>query len=187
MEKGEYELILLMKEVGEKRTAASTAREGETTEGDKNPQMKNIQDAMANMKIKEDQLKEQIEEVRSWVNIVKGPANTSIDNIEKQVRRQIREEKERNEKAANIVIKGLRDYGEQEKTTDLVKDFFKDQLDWHGTTIQSQRIGKWIRGGKDRHVRVTMRSTGDKNIIFSKRKFLRGTHIYLDDDLTITQ
>ena len=107
MEKGEYELILLKKEVGEKRTTASTAGEGETTEGDKNPQMKNIQDAMANMEVKENQLREQIEEVRSWANIVKEPTNTSIDNIEKQVRRQIREEKERNEKATNIVIKGL--------------------------------------------------------------------------------
>ena len=85
--------------------------------------MKNIQEAMANMEIKENQLREQIEEVRSWANIVKGPANTPIDNIEKQVRRQIREEKERNEKATNIVIKGLRDYGEQENTTNLVKDF----------------------------------------------------------------
>ena len=86
MEKGEYELILLKKEVGEKRTAASTMGEGEPTEGDKNPQMKNIQDAIANMEIKENQLREQIEEVRSWANIVKGPTNTSIDNIEKQVR-----------------------------------------------------------------------------------------------------
>ena len=75
----------------------------------------------------------------------------------------------------------------ESKTIDLVKDFFKNQLDQHGTTIQAQRIKKWIRGGKDRHVRVTMRSTGDKNNIFSKRKFLRGTHIYLDDDLTLTQ
>ena len=32
-----------------------------------------------------------------------------------------------------------------------------------------------------------MRSTGDKNNIFSKRKFHRGTQIYLDDDLTVTQ
>ena len=44
-----------------------------------------------------------------------------------------------------------------------------------------------MRGGKDRHVRVKMRNIGDKNNIFSKRKFLRGTHIYLDDDLTIIQ
>ena len=74
---------MLKKEVGEKRTTASTAGEEETTEGDKNPQMKNIQDAMANMEIKENQLREKIEEVRSWANIVKGPANTSSDNIEK--------------------------------------------------------------------------------------------------------
>ena len=85
MKKGEYELILLKKELGEKRTAASTTGEGEAAEGDKNPQMKSIQDAMANMEIKENQLREQIEEVRSWANIVKGPANTSIDNIEKKV------------------------------------------------------------------------------------------------------
>ena len=75
----------------------------------------------------------------------------------------------------------------ESKTIDLVKDFFKNQLDQHGTTIQAQRIGKRIRGGKDKHVRATMRSTRDKNNIFSKRKFLRGPHIYLDDDLTITQ
>ena len=37
--------------------------EGEAMEGDKNMQMKNIQDVMANIEIKENQLKEQIEEV----------------------------------------------------------------------------------------------------------------------------
>ena len=51
------------------------------------------------------------------------------------------------------------------KTQDLVKDFLQDQLNWHGRTIQAQRIRKWIREGKDRHVRVTMRNTGDKNNI----------------------
>ena len=56
-------------------------------------------------------------------------AKSSIDSIEKQVRKQIREEKERSEKAENIIIKGLRDYRQQEKTIDLVKDFFKNQLD----------------------------------------------------------
>ena len=32
-----------------------------------------------------------------------------------------------------------------------------------------------------------MRNTRDKNSISSNRKFFRGTHIYLDDDLTLTQ
>ena len=109
------------------------------------------------------------------------------DVIEMQVRRQIKEEKDRNKKATNLIIKGPRDYGEQESAKELTKNFLRDQLDWNGAILQTQRIGKWIKGSKGRHVRVTMRNTKDKNKILSNRRFLKGTHIYLDDDLAITQ
>ena len=51
--------------------------------------------------------------------------------IKKQVRRQIRE-KEIQERAVNIIIKGLKDYGECEKTKILTHDFLRDKLKWIG-------------------------------------------------------
>lgn len=128
-----------------------------------------------------------MEEVKSWTSIVRGTANMPSEVIGKQIRSQIREEKEINKRAANLIIKGLREYGEQETTKELVKDFLKDQFEWNGVVMQTQRIGRWTKGCKDRHVTVTMKNAEDKNHIMRKKRSLKGTHIYLDDDLTITQ
>jgi len=87
----------------------------------------------------------------------------------------------------NIIIKGLRDYGENEWTDILARDFLKDQLKWIGCIHQVSRIRKKVEGGIDRHVRVILRSIEDKNMILRNRGLIRGTHIYLDEDLTLAQ
>lgn len=45
---------------------------------------------------------------------------------------QDREGKERQNRATNIIIKGVKDYGKNECTLDLTRDFLKDKLLWSG-------------------------------------------------------
>ena len=42
------------------------------------------------------------------------------------------ENKERQGRAANIIIKGVREYGKNERTLDLTSEFLKDKLLWQG-------------------------------------------------------
>ena len=107
--------------------------------------------------------------------------------MEKQIRIQIKEEHDRQSKATNIIIKGLRDFGENERTDTPARDFLKDQLKWTGSIHQASRIGRKLEGEKDRHVRVSLRSIEDRNMILRNRGLLRGTHIYLDEDLNFAQ
>jgi hypothetical protein len=60
-------------------------------------------------------------------------------------------------------------------------------LKWTRCIHQESRIGQKIEGGRDRHVRVILRNIEDKNMILRNRGLLRGTHIYLDEDLTFSQ
>jgi hypothetical protein len=67
------------------------------------------------------------------------------------------------------------------------RDFLKDKLKWIGCIHQASEIGHKIEGGRDRHVRDILRNIEDKNMILRNRGLLRGTHIYLDEDLTLAQ
>ena len=90
-----YELALLRKELGETKTKIIIGNMGGGKEGDRNEnqQIREMQSAMVDMKQKGIQIREQIEEVKSWTQIVKGLSSALNEVIEKQVRRQIREEK----------------------------------------------------------------------------------------------
>ena len=81
----------------------------------------------------------------------------------------------------------MRDFGGNERTNTLAREFLKDKLKWSGSIHQASRIGRKIEGGKDRHVRVSLRNIEDKNTILKNRIFLRGTRIILDEDLTFAQ
>lgn len=99
---------------------------------------------------------------------------------------QNRETKERQVKAANIIIKGVRDYGKNECTLDLVRDFLKDKLLWQDRILQAWRVGN-PNDERERSIKVIMSSTRDKHILLSKKQLLRGTCFFLDEDLTIRQ
>ena len=55
--------------------------------------------------------------------------------------KQEKETKERQDKATNIRIKGVRDYGKNECTLELASDFLKDRLHWQG---QIFKHGGWV-------------------------------------------
>lgn len=56
-----------------------------------------------------------------------------------------------------------------------------------GGIQHANKIGKNVGVGRNRHVRVTLRSIEDKSKILRNRGLLKGTCIYLDQDLTFTQ
>ena len=56
-----------------------------------------------------------------------------------------------------------------------------------GKIQKGRKIGNTMGVGRDRHVRVTLRSMEDKVRILKNRGLLKGTHIYLHEDLTLAQ
>jgi hypothetical protein len=74
---------------------------------------------------------------KTWVQVVsnytkrEGETNIQVDNM------QDRESKERQDRAKNIIIKGVKDYGKNECTLDLARDFLKDELQWQGQICQA--------------------------------------------------
>lgn len=60
-------------------------------------------------------------------------------------------------------------------------------MNWTCYIQQANNIGRKTENGKDRHVKVSIRDIEDKLAILKNRGLLRGTHIYLDDDLTLEQ
>ena len=69
---------------------------------------------------------------KAWAQVIsnspnkEGETNIQVDNM------QDSEGKERQNRAANIIIKGVKDYGKNECTLDLARDFLKDKLLWQG-------------------------------------------------------
>ena len=115
---------------------------------------------------------------KSSINL--GEANTQGNTIHDD---EIRERKVR---AENIIIKGVRDYGENEGTLDLARDFLRDKMLWQGRICQAWRVGKHS-DERATPIKVTMSSTHDKQILLSKKQLLRGSHFFLEEYLTIRQ
>jgi hypothetical protein len=99
---------------------------------------------------------------------------------------QGRENKERQDRATNIIIKGVKQCGKNECTLDLTSEFLKDKLFWQGQICQAWRVGK-PSGERARPIKVIMSSIRNKQIILGKKQLLRGSRLFLDKDLTIRQ
>ena len=80
----------------------------------------------------------------------------------------------------------MKDYGKNECTLDLARDFLKDKLQWQGQICQAWRVGK-LNGDKARPIKVIMPKLCDKDIILSKKHLLRGSLFFLEEDLTVRQ
>jgi hypothetical protein len=109
-----------------------------------------------------------------------GETSIQVDNM------QDRESKERQDRATSIIIKGVKDYGKNECTLDLERDCLKDKLQWKRQICQAWRVGK-PNGERARPIKVIMANLRDKDIIISRKKFLRGSQFFLEEDLTIRQ
>jgi len=80
----------------------------------------------------------------------------------------------------------VKDYGKNECTLDLSRDFLKDKFLWQGQTCQAWRVGKFD-GERARPVKVIMPRLRDKYIILSKKQLLRVSCSFLEEDLTVRQ
>ena len=60
----------------------------------------------------------------------------------------------------------------------------KDKLQWQGQVYQTWRVGK-LNGERARPIKVIMPRLCDKYIILSKKQLLRGSHFFLEEDLTV--
>ena len=80
----------------------------------------------------------------------------------------------------------MRDYGENEGTLDLARDFLSDMMLWQGRICQAWRVGK-PSDERARPIKVTMSSTHAKQILPSNKQLLRGSLFFLEEDLTIRQ
>jgi hypothetical protein len=121
---------------------------------------------------------------KTWAQVIRnstkkeGETNIQVDNM------QDRESKERQDRETSIIINGVKDYGENECTLDLARDFLKDKLQWQGQICQAWRVGK-PNGERSRPIKVIMPNLRDKDIILSRKQLLRGSRFYLEEDLTV--
>ena len=118
------------------------------TKSDTTTKMEEVQATLAGMVLRENELKEQIKEAKSWAQVVNEPSIEQKEVIQKQIKRQIREEKEIQERDVNIIIKGLKDYGECEKTEILTHDFLRDKLNGRLKSGKQAELGAAWEWGK---------------------------------------
>jgi hypothetical protein len=138
------------------------------------------------MKARDEEKRDFTKKVKTWAQVTGNSAH-----MEKEIHSQgddmeCRENKERQGRAANIIIKGVREYGKNERTLDLTSEFLKDKLLWQGQIFQAWRAGK-PSGKRARPIKVIMSSICDKQTLLGKKKLLRGSRFFLDEDLTIRQ
>jgi len=68
----------------------------------------------------------------------------------------------------------------------LTRDFLKEKLHWKGKIFQAKRVGR-ICEERPRPIKVTMASVQDKHQLLGRNKLLKGSHFFLDEDLTKKQ
>ena len=125
------------------------------------------------------------EVTKTWDKNSKHP-DMAREEAKIHVNTQDKEVKERQLRASNIIIKGIKDYGEGEHTLDLTRDFLQDVLLWQGQICQAWRVGK-PHAERNRPIKVVMPSISDKQNLLNKKQLLRGSRFVLEEDLTMRQ
>jgi hypothetical protein len=115
---------------------------------------------------------------KTWAQVISNSAHVEKETHSKGDDMQGRENKERQDRAANIIIKGVREYRKNECTLDLASEFLKDKLFWHGRICQAWRVGK-PSGERARPIKVIMSSIHDKQILLGKKQLLRGSRFLM--------
>lgn len=118
-----------MEQEGQKENENDKIRLKEQADVNEIPKSRNSIN-IADLENKESKLREQIEEAKSWSQVVNGSRNKQKGIIEQQIKIQIKEEQDKIGKVANIIIKGIKDFGEMKRTDILVRDFLRDKLEW---------------------------------------------------------
>ena len=132
------------------------------------------------MKVREAENGGSTKNSRTWTQVISKHAN-----IEKEKEasnqgdnKQGNETKERQVRATNIIIKGVREYGKNECTPELASDFLKDMLNWKGQICQAWRVGK-PSDERARPIKVIIASACDKQTLIIKKHLLKGSRFFL--------
>jgi hypothetical protein len=78
---------------------------------------------------------------KTWAQVISNSSHKKKETQSQGDDMQGRENKERQGRATNIIIKGVREYGKNECTLDLASEFLKDELLWQGRIFQAWRVG----------------------------------------------
>jgi hypothetical protein len=163
-------------EIRDVMSSKTSKAEGKTVE----------QEDTQGVKARDEEKRDFTKNSKTWAQIISNSANMEKETNNQGDDMQDREIKERQVKATNIIIKGVREYGKNECTLDLVSEFLKDKLVWQGRIRQAWRVGK-PSNERARPIKFIMSSTRDKQILLGKKQLLRGSRFFLDEDLTIRQ
>lgn len=125
-------------------------------------------------------------DLKSWTQSRDKFTNKEVEANTRDSNTQGREIKERQSKATNVIIKGVKEYGRGEHNLDLARDFLRDMVAWQGQICQAWRVGKFC-DEKTRPIKVIMSSICDRQGVLSKKQLLRGSLFFLDEDLTVRQ
>ena len=95
------------------------------------------------MKVREAENEDFTKKSKTWAQVTRKPANREKEKEASNQgdNKQGKETKERQDKATNIIIKGVRDYGKNECTPELANDFLKDNC---SGKAKFSKDGGWV-------------------------------------------
>jgi hypothetical protein len=93
------------------------------------------------MKARDEEKKDFTKNSKTWAQVISNSASMEKETNSQGDDMQDREIKERQVRATNIIIKGVREYGKNECTLDLASEFLKDKLLWQG---EFSKHGGWV-------------------------------------------
>jgi hypothetical protein len=136
------------------------------------------------MKPRDEKKRDLTKNSKTWAQVLSNSASMEKETNIQWDDMQDREIKEIQVISTIMIIKGLREYVKKECTLDLASEFFKHKLFWQGRIFQAWRVGK-PNDERDRPIKFIMSIIRDKQVLLSKKKLLRGSFIFLDEDFTI--
>ena len=132
-----------------------------------------------------DEMKKAIHELTSKCSQMKE-ADTSVANKSIQSQQRILEMHERELRRNNLVIVGVEEDRPRETTVEVVKKVLSNKLNTEIPIIEARRIGKANTRGP-RPILVRLPDYNTKVSVLKKRSQMKGTNIFINDDLTPLQ
>ena len=145
------------------------------------PSQQGDADTLEGLKMK-DMIKELQEKVNSRLTVNSVVDKLDIKPIKDEMKKLIELDHERNKRTLNLIIFGLKEE-EDEDTLALVQTELHNRLQIETVCLtEATRLGK-LTENKGRLIRIKVSSTDHKYNILSKSSRLKGTGIFINEDL----
>ena len=145
------------------------------------PSQQGDADTLEGLKMK-DMIKELEEKVNSRLTLNNVVDKLDIKPIKDEMKKLIELDHERNKRTLNLIIFGLNEE-EDEDTLALVQTELHNRLQIETVCLtEATRLGK-LTENKGRLIRIKVSSTDHKHNILSKTSSLKGTGIFINEDL----